>query len=111
MPQHLDAREEQIGRSDQLDDRECGRGRHQQRRQADHGAEHVNQTAAADPDRGRQPAAPAELDAAPDDIGGVRSRRDVKQQAGEDEKPEFVDPERLADHFDPFLCNSLLTIR
>jgi hypothetical protein len=53
----------------------------------------MDQTAAADADRGRRPAAPAELDAAADDIGRVRPGGDVEQEAGKDEKPEFVNAE------------------
>ena len=58
----------------------------------------MNETAAADAERGRRAAAPPQLDAAADDIGGVRSRRDVEQQAREDKKPEFVNAERLGHH-------------
>src|SRR5712691_6286464 len=53
----------------------------------------MHQTAAADADRGRRPAAPAELDAAADDVGGIRPWRDIEQKAGKDEKPEFMNAE------------------
>src|SRR5262249_25714548 len=53
----------------------------------------MDKAAAADADRGRRPAAPAELDAAADDIGGIRPRCDIEQQAGQDEKPDFVNTE------------------
>ena len=55
--------------------------------------EHVDEAAAADAERGRRPAAPSELDAAADDVGGIRPRRDVEQQPGKDEEPEFVNAE------------------
>jgi hypothetical protein len=54
----------------------------------------MDQTAAADPGRRRDPAAPSELDAAADNVGRVRPRRDVEQQPGEDEQPEFMNAER-----------------
>ena len=59
----------------------------------------MDETAAADADRGRRPAAPAELDASTDDIGGIRSRGDIEQQSGKDEQPEFVDAEHVTRSF------------
>ena len=47
--------------------------------QADGGAEYVNQAAATYPQRGDGSAAPAKLDAAADNIGGVRPRCDVEK--------------------------------
>src|SRR4051794_11728069 len=66
----------------------------------------MNQTAAADPECRRRSAAPSQLDAAADDVSGIGPRRDVKQQPGEDEQPEFVNAEYLAHHFDHFLKES-----
>src|SRR3954452_6157166 len=56
------------------------------------------QTTAAAPDPAPRPAAPAQLDAAADNIGRVRPRGNVEQQPGEDEQPEFVNAERLNHH-------------
>jgi len=39
----------------------------------------------------------AAADAAADDIGGVRTRHDVEHQPGQDEEPEFVNPEHDTD--------------
>src|SRR5829696_6548869 len=58
----------------------------------------MDQTTAADSDRRRRSAAPAQLDAAADNIGRVRPRSDVEQQPGEDEQPEFVNAERFNHH-------------
>jgi hypothetical protein len=44
-------------------------------------AEHMNETAGADAERRGGAAAPSQLQAAADDIGGVRSGRDVEQHA------------------------------
>jgi hypothetical protein len=43
-------------------------------------------------------AAPSELDAAADDVGGIRPRRDIEQQPGEDEQPEFMNAEHFTNH-------------
>src|SRR5829696_4967169 len=58
----------------------------------------MNQTAAADTDRRRRAAAPAQLDAAADNIGRIWPRSDVEQEPGEDEKPEFVNAKRFNHH-------------
>src|ERR1700694_4907639 len=51
----------------------------------------MKQASGPDPDHGNHAATTSELDAAPDDIGRVRSSRNIEQQAGDDEEPEFVD--------------------
>ena len=91
--QHPDADQAEIGRASPLHQREGGRRCGQQRRKADRAGKHVDETAGADAERRGRAAAPADLHAAADDIGGVRARRDVEQQAGDDEEPEIVNAE------------------
>jgi len=62
----------------------------------------VNKTTGADPDHRRRPATPAELETAADNVGGVRSRGDVEQQPGKDEKPELMNAKRFNHLFDLF---------
>jgi hypothetical protein len=51
------------------------------------------EAAAADAENGRSAPAPAELDAAAENVGGIRPWGDVEQQTGQDEQPEFMNSE------------------
>jgi hypothetical protein len=50
------------------------------------------------PSAAAPPAAPSELDAAADDVGGIRPRRDIEQQPGKDEQPEFMNAQHFFNH-------------
>src|SRR3954451_2733014 len=53
----------------------------------------MHQAPAADAENRRSAAAPAELDAAAEDVGGIRPRRDVEHQTRQDKQPEFLNSE------------------
>ncbi|MGY3426827.1 hypothetical protein ACVWZW_007331 [Bradyrhizobium sp. F1.13.4] len=94
-PQHLKPGHDEIGRADQLQDRERGRRSHQQGRKADRGARDVEKAAATDAQRRRGATSPAQLHAAADHIDRIWPRRDVEQHARQDEKPDFVNAQHV----------------
>src|ERR1700676_4716927 len=67
----------------------------------------MNEATDLDAEYGGRTAAPSQLHAAADDIGGIGSGRDVQQQAGDDEEPKFVNAEH---DFRPCRCNLALTL-
>ncbi len=55
----------------------------------------MHQAAHADAERSRNPAAPSQLHAAADHIGGVGTGRDIQQKPRRQEQPEIMNAEHV----------------
>jgi hypothetical protein len=65
-------------------------------RETDRSGKDMHEAAGADAKNCGRSAAPAELHAAPYDVGGIGTGRDDEHKAGKDEKPEIVNAEHFS---------------